>query len=153
MAAFAAFTRVTLIAVTMGAVWLLGAVPAAAQPAAIQVDGVSEQGQVIVVNVTYRCSGSGYLINVDIDDPPANKSAQGSTGGGRVFDDGSVSRPEQLVGDDRFHSKSIRAPAGQPFGPPWIFQRGEVVRVRADLGGPGVGVVPVVATDTKTFKV
>jgi hypothetical protein len=146
--AFDAFVRAATVTLsTMCAVWLLGAVPAAAQPSAISVDGISERGAVIYVNVTYRCIGAGHWISVGIDDPRTNQSAQGATGGGSVFNDGSVGAPSQLMGDGQPHSISVPAPANQQSGgPPWTLRRGELVRVRVDLEGP------TEATNTRVFQ-
>jgi hypothetical protein len=144
--AFDAFTRAAAVTLlTMGAVWLSGSVPAAAQPSAISIDGISERGAFIYVNVTYRCTGAGFWISVGIDDPRTSQSAQGATAGSKAV--GSSSSGSQLMGDGQPHSMSVEAPASQPFGgPTWIFQRGELVRVRADLEGPSE------ATNTRMFQ-
>jgi len=133
--ALGTFIRVAAITpLATGSLWFSGVAPAAAQMPAISVDGVSEQGQIISVNVTYSgLTTDGGTISVDVDDPAANLAAHGDTTGQYVFADGSRSPSIPLIADDQPHSISIQVPAGQHFAPPWIFQPGENVRVQAYL--------------------
>jgi hypothetical protein len=133
--AMGTFIRVAVItSLATGSGWLFGIAPATAQLPAISVDGVSEQGQIISVNVTYSgVTTDGATINVDVDDAAANVAAHGDTSGNYFLADGSRSPAIPLIADDQFHSVSIQVPAGQPFAAPWIFRPGENVHVRAFL--------------------
>jgi len=85
----------------------------------ISVDGISEQGDTINVNVTYSGTGMNSATVQLSDVLPTNLSAHGET--------------SDLIADGNSHCVVVAVPAGQFFAPPWVLQPGEQVHADTQL--------------------